>query len=552
MYCKFYGFSEEPFSVTPDPSVFYQSALHREVLASLVYGIRQRRGFLSIVGEPGTGKTTLLRSVMNQVNENTEIAFIFNTDVTFEQLLNLALVELDLTPESKPLAKVEAINRLNEFAIQQLTKARNIALIIDEAQNLDVETLEKLRLLSNLETSKHKLIQIILSGQPELDVKLDSPELVQLRQRISVRRCLAPLDENSTYEYIQHRLAAAGYCGAPIFSHRARHLVWKYSGGVPRKINVLCDNALLIGYALGNHKIESDAVQEVIGDLDWKPSRKKRTAGGLRLGQIGARRLGLYTGAAMLATIVVAALVNGFPLGRDFGVNLWSGIAARVANDSRTHQSTMMRQADHLVGDQMFSSVSEVSPEERSRKDQGATVAAADSAAMTVQVAVQVEPRVGSGQNGMGLENEQQNTDQTIAQMQEAESLVSQQTSTSGAPVNPVPAELKVGAADSRSSSVGEDSDSSFQQLEELISELDRAAVVEQSQENGFVIVKRGDTLSRLIRRFYGRFDNELLQAVLQENPGLKNLNHIEVGQSIRLPRNLLKKRDNLSEYEDT
>jgi general secretion pathway protein A len=267
MYCNFYGFSERPFEVTPDPKFLYSSPVHREVLASLIYGIRERRGFIAVVGEAGTGKTTLLRSLLDRLEEEVKVAFVFNTDVTFDEMLQMVLMDLGLAGEKERLTKAEAIHRLNELAIRQLSRGGNLVIIVDEAQDLDRRCMENLRLLSNLETSKNKLIQIILSGQPELEEKLKQHDLRQLSQRINLRGYILPLDEKETYEYIRHRLKIAQYKGAALFSREAEKLIWQYSGGIPRKVNTVCDNALLIGYALKDRKIKEDKVREVIDDL---------------------------------------------------------------------------------------------------------------------------------------------------------------------------------------------------------------------------------------------------------------------------------------------
>ena len=228
MYCEYFGFSEKPFDVTPDPNFLYLSPAHEEMLASIIYGIQERRGFVTIVGEVGTGKTTLLNAALDKLDRNTRVAYIFNTDVTFNQLLQMALVELGLAKANARLSKIDALQRLNDFAIDQLAIGGNVALIIDEAQNLDLRTLENLRLLSNLETPKQKLVQIVLSGQPELDQKLNQSELRQLAQRISLRRQISPLDEKQTYEYIQHRLSKVDYNGSDLFNPQARQLIWTY------------------------------------------------------------------------------------------------------------------------------------------------------------------------------------------------------------------------------------------------------------------------------------------------------------------------------------
>ena len=271
MYCNYFGFSERPFELTPDPKFLYLSRGHIEMLASLTYGIHERRGFITIIGEVGTGKTILINTALERLDENTKVAVIFNTDLTFDQMLHMALVDLRLAKADETLNKVQALNRLNTFAIKQLPWGGNVAFIVDEAQNLDSRSMENLRLLSNLESHKHKLVQIVLSGQPELDTKLNDPGLRQLAQRITLRRYITPLSEKETYEYIRHRLAVAHYQGPSLFNDRAQKLVWSYSGGVPRYINILCDNALLIGYGVKNKRINEAIVKEAITDLRWSP-----------------------------------------------------------------------------------------------------------------------------------------------------------------------------------------------------------------------------------------------------------------------------------------
>jgi len=271
MYCNYFGFSERPFELTPDPKFLYLSRGHIEMLASLTYGIHERRGFITIIGEVGTGKTILINTALERLDENTKVAMIFNTDLTFDQMLHMALVDLRLAKADETLNKVQALNRLNTFAIKQLPWGGNVAFIVDEAQNLDSRSMENLRLLSNLETHKHKLVQIVLSGQPELDAKLHDPALRQLAQRISLKRYINPLSEKETYGYIQHRLTVAHYKGSSLFNGKAQKLIWHYSGGVPRNINIICDNALLIGYGLKDKKINEAIVKEAITDLRWSP-----------------------------------------------------------------------------------------------------------------------------------------------------------------------------------------------------------------------------------------------------------------------------------------
>ena len=278
MYRNFYGFSENPFEVTPDPSFLYLSRSHQEIYDFLNYGIVERRGFIVVMGEVGTGKTTLLTAILDKLDDNHKIAYIFNTDVSFEEMLGMALVDLEILKPEETVDKVDAIHLLNDFAIQQLANGGNVVFIIDEAQNLNQRSLENLRMLSNLETPKHKLIQIVLCGQPELDNLLQKSDLRQFSQRISIKRYLQPLSEKETYEYIRHRLVKSNCKNPSLFNPSARQLIWRYSQGIPRMINNICDNALLVGYGLKKNKISSSIVEKVIGDLDGSPKPAKTAA----------------------------------------------------------------------------------------------------------------------------------------------------------------------------------------------------------------------------------------------------------------------------------
>ena len=272
MYYDYYGFSEPPFNITPDPNFLYMSQGHEEVLTSIIYGIQGRRGIMTLIGEVGTGKTTLLNTALEWLSEKTKVAYVVNFDVDFQDLLKMAIANLGLGDAGQDFSKIDALNRLNEFALQQLSEGGSVVLIVDEAQNLNTQTMENLRLLSNMETPKHKLVQIILSGQPELESKLNLPELRQLAQRISIRKYIEPLQEKETYEYIQHRLEVAKYNGPGLFSSGSKNLIWQYCGGVPRKINILCDNALLLGFQMRAEQIRGSLIQRAGKELRWEPA----------------------------------------------------------------------------------------------------------------------------------------------------------------------------------------------------------------------------------------------------------------------------------------
>lgn len=265
MYTDFYHLSEKPFNITPDPKFLYLNARYREALASLNYGIAERKGFITLIGEAGTGKTTLLNKLLDQLDDKTKTVFIFNTNVTFEEILEYIFNEFDLPVHSGK--KLYMLQRLNAFLLEELRNGGNVAVLIDEAQDLDMGVLENLRLLSNLETAKEKILQIVLSGQPELEKKLSSPELRQLRQRIAVNCRLTPLSRDELSEYIEYRLQAAGCADPKMFTREAEEQVWHFSHGIPRLVNVVCDNALVIGYALGKKRVSAEIVREASADL---------------------------------------------------------------------------------------------------------------------------------------------------------------------------------------------------------------------------------------------------------------------------------------------
>lgn len=305
-YCDFFGFSEKPFELTPDPAFLFMSKACRDTLASLTYGIRDRRGFVCVIGETGVGKTTLLNSLRTRLDERTKVAFLSNTALTFEEMLTLILIELGLSEPGEALSRVEGLRRLKALALEQLSTGGNVVIMVDEAQNLENKTLERIRLLSNLETPKQKLIQIVLSGQPELDSKLQQPELRQLDQRISVKRYLVPLNESETYEYVQDRLVIADYRGPTLFSRKALQLVWEFSGGVPRNINGLCERALMIANGWGKRKIKLAVMEEAVKELSWSPYASTDTAesdnGRAPISRTGGNvrfRYGLVTGLAL-------------------------------------------------------------------------------------------------------------------------------------------------------------------------------------------------------------------------------------------------------------
>lgn len=267
MYEQFFGLKEKPFNVTSDPAFLFFSRRHKEAFSHLLYGINERKGFLEITGEIGTGKTTLCKALLNSLNRETRTTLILNPDLSKLQLLQAILQDLGINSEKN--TAIELINKLNAFLIQQLSLGNNVVLIIDEAQNLRPALLEQVRLLSNLETTKEKLLQIVLVGQPELRERLRSPQLRQLRQRISVRYHILPLEETEVSTYINHRLSVAGdHKGTIHFQEDALQEIYKYSTGIPRVINILCDKILLAAFVQESRSITKSLVTKCIRELE--------------------------------------------------------------------------------------------------------------------------------------------------------------------------------------------------------------------------------------------------------------------------------------------
>jgi len=262
MYKTFFGLKENPFNVNPDPRYLYLTKQIEEALTGLMYGIQTRKGFITLTGEVGTGKTTLVNRLLHWLHERrTRTAFLFNSRINSTQLFDFILSEFEITCESK--TKSQQLMKFNQWLLERYRAGETAVLIVDEAQNLSYPVLEEIRLLTNLETSTDKLLQIVLSGQPELEEKLKQPQLRQLRQRIMLRCVTSPLTKEQTGEYIAERLRIAGASGDPIFSPKAVETVHLYSLGVPRVVNLLCEHALVNAYAEQQRPIEAKIVEDV-------------------------------------------------------------------------------------------------------------------------------------------------------------------------------------------------------------------------------------------------------------------------------------------------
>ena len=278
MYNAFFGFTESPFNLSPDPAFFFRSEQHEEALANLVYGVQARKGFIVLAGDVGTGKTTMLECLRDYLeSQYIEFAFLFNSRVNCEQFFEMIAYDLNL-PCART-SKTEVLFALNQLLVEQAQLGRTVVLIVDEAHNLEWDVLEEIRLLGNLENRNGKLLQIILAGQPELDRKLDAPNLRQLKQRIVLRCALQPFNAEDTASYINTRMERAGMPDQAVFSLELMCEIHRRSQGIPRVINAICDNLLLTAFAMEQKTCTVDMLDEICKDmrLEWPGSRRTRS-----------------------------------------------------------------------------------------------------------------------------------------------------------------------------------------------------------------------------------------------------------------------------------
>ncbi|HJV66437.1 MAG TPA: AAA family ATPase [Geomonas sp.] len=277
MYLHFYNLRKEPFNITPDPELLFLSPSHKEALAAAIYGVQQRKGFIAIIGEVGVGKTTIVRSFLDKANkQQLKTIYLFNANLSFKALLRTVYLGLGKVPEHEDV--YELVDRLHHLLIEEYRAGNNVVLVIDEAQNMPVETLESLRMLSNLETATEKLIQVVFSGQPEFEEKLATASLRQFRQRIVITVRILPLTAKESLAYIEHRLAKTALGSRELFSAGALRQIVRKAGGIPRVINILCDNCLITSFGRQQKQVSAKVAGEIIADfhpqnvqrLDWR------------------------------------------------------------------------------------------------------------------------------------------------------------------------------------------------------------------------------------------------------------------------------------------
>ena len=483
MYEKFYHFREKPFNVTPDPRFFYLGEHHEEALAHLTYGISERKGFIVITGEVGTGKTTLIHTLLERLNGSVKTALIFNPNLTLQDFFLSLLNEFDLKVEAP--TKANFLIEFNNFLIGCLKKNENVVLIIDEAQNLTPSVLEEIRLLLNLETSNDKLLQVVLAGQPELSRKLNLPELRQLKQRISVRYHIPPLQRREVEEYIIKRLRTAGSQNFSIFTKKAIDEIFNYSRGIPRLINVLCDNSLLVGYATEQTRIDHKIIRECIDDLEVKVAsftESGETARGVSGKSF--KITGWLAGFALFFLCLTVAVINWW------NPEVFEGAKTMIRGIFPHYTETIDKggskpsQAEPNIISPLAPKIVEISPPDSPEPKTDLTLP---------------PPVIGKGEGNPPK-----------AVLSEEEDL---------SPVR-FPMDTLIKEPDFSGDSKG----------------IQGSRGKEDQPLPPGIVVKKGDLLSGIVLKRYGQVNDRILSMVQQANPIIKDLNYLEIGWLITLP----------------
>jgi general secretion pathway protein A len=536
MYLEYFGLNRAPFHITPDPDFLFLSPSHKEAFATVVYGVEQRKGFVSLVGEVGTGKTTVLRAYLRRI-EKTDIRpiYLFNPALNFEDLLRLVLRELGATPEGDNAQQL--LDQLQWVLIEEYKAGRNVALIVDEAQNIPVGTLESLRMLSNLETTTDKLIQIVLVGQPELQDKLDVHALRQLRQRIAVRAVIKPLSRAESTAYIHYRLQQAGCIRSDVFSQAALRAVVRAARGNPRTINILCDNALVAAFGGGEFSVSRKTVREVLADVTSRPWKRYRRV--------------TAAAAAALAVVCVSGLAVLASRGGEE-----SGTAAVLA-----HTGTPAVSSDAVPETDMDEAHAESAPPrpgpERTRPDHAArTVELMERATRpsipkeTTQATAAESAAAETPAPPEETEAEAEAIVVAPALEEDAPAETAEEATAEEPPMEEPPAlmasaraaALPLDRAVSRDASRQEAPAAPAPETREEPVTVPRqpapASPRPDSAATGYVTreVHPGDNLSELVRQVYGELRPALIEAVRAANPQIKDVNVIWYGDTLRFP----------------
>ncbi len=483
MYLNFYQLIKKPFRLAPDPEFLYLSQQHKDALGAIIYGIEERVGFVSIVGEVGTGKTTIVRSFLHKTDRNKILPiFIFNSRITFSELMETLLHELGIDPEIIPgRHKVSKMVRMAYRAmLEKASQGKNLVLIVDEAQNMPIETLGKLCVLSNFETTKAKLIQIVLVGQPELQKKLDLYELRQLRQRIAHSALITPLPKKESIAYFYHRLSLSSREQRPIFTASAIRRIVKHSKGIPRVINILSENSLVAGYGLQEKPVSLKLVKQVIAEYEGKRFS----------GQLQFREVAVGTLILLLAVLLVASYVSFSP----HHPNETIGEQVRIKIDPGSHQQPLIGDdRTHYSNKEVVAQIEDGNP---LLMHNAQTILLSDAPDSTEHSAETLQPQPGEPFHSIHLAD------------------VSREPSTAS-----VAEEQNLGP-----------------KAEPLFSLLPGGYITAKHSSSQKKIVKKGDTVSKLCLDTYGFYNAQVLIWLKRHNPHVFNMDEIQIGGILFFP----------------
>jgi type II secretory pathway predicted ATPase ExeA len=525
MFLEFYHLRQQPFGVTPDPAYLYLTRTHREALNSLLAGIKEGRGFFSLIAEPGMGKTTLLYELLDQLHDTARTVFLFQTQCDSREFFQYLLSELGV--DTKDLDLVTMHNKLNELLFAEMVSGRRFVLVVDESQNLADSVLETVRLLSNFETSYAKMLQIVLAGQPQLSTKLGHPQLAQLKQRIAVQAKLDPLTAAETANYIDHRLMVAGHTGVSLFTPDAVAMIARLSAGIPRTINHICYSSMSAAHALGHETIHADVVDSVAVKLGFAsaPSVAPHVDKGISREPAVAAVAARASAAASSSAAVSAppASTSAAPIAQP----------APASSARSTAASPLFEQEPTPEAAQLAEALpSAVAPEETKAN---AAAASASKSGLTYAAPRRFRlPRWGA--HGVVIGG-------TLLLAAAGTALVlrltgaGQDSASHAAP--PPPSATKSAAASSNANSTLGPSSASTSQNRASGANGENYSADPQESASGQVItvaVKPNQTLLDISVLYAGRYDKDMLKQILALNPELKDPDHLEPGQLIRLP----------------
>jgi len=512
MYLSFYGLKKEPFHTTPDPNFLYLSPTHKEALGAIIYGIEQRKGFITITGEVGVGKTTIIRAYLERPTTRTQkTIYIFNPVVSFHALLTTIFRSLEVEPKNNELP--EMVNQLHEILIAEYRANSTVVLVIDEAQNMPIETLENIRMLSNLETAADKLIQIVLIGQPELNTLLDEPRLKAFKQRIALRATICPLTPKESQAYIEHRVNLASHTGNALFTKDAIKLLVQEAQGIPRRLNILCDNALITGYGRQRNPATASEVREILADLDEKgPTLLSRWR------FVAAAALLLAIASFFMVFSVFSNKFNSSVQTQDSGLK-----ESQAVDDDISKNSAKMNALSEKRSEVIYQQGAGIASREPMAQESSRSHQESQELAKMANSAASPSPQV-----GLPFKNE------------------STTNSSSNVPTNlkTDPLEFTNQMTEKKSETIPTPKTLFGQKEEPLENINDQIDIIQPKSQNETApksfprmrLVKKGENLSKITHEIYGSNDPEYVNWVRDHNAEITNPDFILPGQQIILP----------------